>query len=220
MLNIHKNSEPQEVLDWKRDNSELIDFDNYTGDFNDDITPQAKQALQEELCKEQGYLCCYCMNRIYPNSMRLEHWQCQHNYPEKKFTYSNMLGACCGNEGSGSAVEHCDVKKGDGALRCHPARDRVEDSIKYSPDGTISSDDTQFNTELSGVLNLNVPFLKSNRSSIVKRLLKELPKRGTWTEQKLRRKIEEYQSHNAEGQLRPYCGVVLYFLKKRLRNVR
>jgi len=53
-----------------------------------------KQTLKDRLLQEQGYLCCYCMQRISSESMRMEHFRCQARYPEQQLDYENLLAVC------------------------------------------------------------------------------------------------------------------------------
>lgn len=49
---------------------------HYKGDFSTDDADGAlrRKRLKEELLKEQGYLCCYCMARIQPETSHIEHF--------------------------------------------------------------------------------------------------------------------------------------------------
>lgn len=69
MKQINKNQEPQSLqehrLKW------FADYDNYL----------QKEELRESLLKEQGHICCYCMQRIKKDKMKIEHWRSQDEYP-------------------------------------------------------------------------------------------------------------------------------------------
>lgn len=77
-------------------------------------------------------------------------------------------------------MQHCDTRQGERGISRNPAvpADRVEDLIRYQPDGTITSDDIQFDRDLNDVLNLNVAFLKNNRKATLNGFKETLLKRG------------------------------------------
>lgn len=63
-----------------------------------------KGDLRDSLLNEQGYICCYCMNRIIADEknigMKIEHWASQKHHAYRQLEYANLLGACMGNEGA------------------------------------------------------------------------------------------------------------------------
>jgi hypothetical protein len=92
---------------------------------------------------------------------------CQDKFEAERLDYSNLLGACMGNEGQAPRSQHCDTRKEDRDLSRSPAKqsDRVEDVIQYTGDGRIVSSDPVFDAELNDVLNLNLAFLMNNRKA-------------------------------------------------------
>jgi uncharacterized protein (TIGR02646 family) len=179
-----------------------------------------KQTLRDCLVGEQRGLCCYCLSRIRPEigAMRIEHWHSQHNYPSEQLDYSNLLGACMGNEGQSWDRETCDKRKGERDLSRNPANpmDRVEDRVRFTGDGRILSDDLDFGNELNDVLNLNEAFLVNNRKETLEAFKATLIKRGNLSRQTLERWLREWNGETDAGQLRPFCQVVIYWLRKRL----
>jgi len=101
--------------------------------------------------------------------MKIEHWHCRANYSAEQLDYSNLLGACLGNEGSPGKDQHCDSRKGDRDLSRNPANPlhRVEDVIQFEGSGRVASTDPVFEAELNDVLNLNVAFLTAQRRAIL-----------------------------------------------------
>jgi uncharacterized protein (TIGR02646 family) len=91
MRNIHKNPEPTSLTQHRCNTN--TDYDNYA----------EKDDLRESLVNEQRWICCYCMQRIYPNleNMKIEHNKSQspNKFPEKQLDYGNLLGACLGGTG-------------------------------------------------------------------------------------------------------------------------
>ena len=152
--------------------------------------------------------------------MKIEHWHCQANYPDEQLDYSNLLGACLGHEDHVRFDQHCDTYKGDSNLSRNPANpeDRIEDSIHYLGDGTIRSDDTILDSEIDRILNLNCALLKNNRKAVLDGLIDALPKRGDLPVATWERLLRDWNGESTTDNLREFCGVVVYWLRKRLRH--
>lgn len=183
-------------------------------------------ALRHGLVTEQRGLCCYCMGRIHngPNTMKIEHWQSQSRYPREQLEYRNLLGACLGGGGQPPHLQHCDTCKGDRDLRWNPANSahHIETRLRYEADGSIRSDEDVFDAQLTAVLNLNLPVLKSNRKGILDAILE------WWRREKetLRGPVprarfdrERARWAGGAGDLEPYCQVVVWWLEQRLARM-
>lgn len=211
MRNIVKTIEPNSLAQHRR--SAHADYENYPD----------KDGLRESLVTEQRGLCCYCMFRIDadPHAMKIEHWQSQTRFANHQLDYSNLLGACLGGKGKPSKLQHCDTRKGKVSLSKNPASAAhdVERIIKYDSDGTIRSTDPVFDVEINEVLNLNdAPWLKANRAAVLTGFLEARPKRGGWNRRLLEKWLREWNGDSEDGELKPYCQVVVYWLRKRLRR--
>src|SRR5262249_48936634 len=126
-----------------------------------------KDDLRRSLLAEQRGLCCYCLSRIRIFNMKIEHWHSQNRHPAEQLDYGNILAACRGNEGQTRTSQHCDTRKGDTDLSRNPSNPlhKVEDVIRFEPDGRVVSDIEAFDDEINGVLNLNEAFLRNNRKA-------------------------------------------------------
>lgn len=189
-------------------------YDNY----------QDKDALRTALVKEQRGLCCYCMGQICDdrNQMKIEHWQCQANYPKEQLSYRNMLGACLGGEGQSGRKQHCDTKKGDSELHWNPAEPshQIEKRLAYKPDGTIYSMDSGFDRQLNDVLNLNLAWLKNNRKAVFDGVFEW----WEWWKKKRqpvskRRLKQEIDNREKPEPLIPYVQVAISFLQEKLARM-
>ena len=189
------------------------DYDNYL----------EKKALRRALATEQRGLCCYCMGRIRPKvgAMKIEHWKSLTGYPEMQLDYPNLLGACMGGEGKPFPDQHCDTRKGDNELGKNPANTAhaVEALVRYDPDGTIRSNESTFDNQLNGTLNLNCALLKNNRKAVFDAIAawwkKERERiRRPMPRLRIERKKDKYMVEG--GQLTPYCQVAVSFLNQKL----
>jgi uncharacterized protein (TIGR02646 family) len=207
MRTINKEREPSSLTEHRA--TDHASYDNYPD----------KDTLRVSLTREQRGLCCYCLSRIPgARGVKVEHWHSRHNYPGEQLDYSNLLAACMGNEGRRKAVQHCDTYKGDRDLGRNPAdpTHHVEDLIRFEGDGTIASDNPVFDAQINNVLNLNVPFLINNRKASLEALKATLAKRGTLPRATLERWLSDWNGDSHAGELKPFCQVVVYWLRKRL----
>jgi uncharacterized protein (TIGR02646 family) len=186
-----------------------------------------KTALRQALIDEQGWVCAYCMRRINyvagaVTDTRIEHLKPQsisidHGHPEETLAYSNMV-LCCNGNIAGDGKTHCDTSKGDREISFTPFDQAVIDTISYSTgDGHIKSSNAQYNDEFNQVLNLNHPRLAGNRRSVIKGVVKVLGKKE-WKCSDLKFKLNYYSGKTSNGQHPEYCGVVVWYLKKKLRK--
>ncbi len=213
MRTISKGPEPRSLTAHRK--APGADYANYS----------AKGDLRRALAGEQRGLCCYCMGRIRPDreSMKIEHWHCQRNYEGEVLSYGNLLAACLGGFRQPKSRQYCDTKKGDRDLKWNPADSArpIETRIRYGLNGEIHSDDPVFDGQLTEVLNLNLPFLRSIRKGILDGLLdwwKHEKSRihGPVTRDRLVRKRKSWIG--GDGELRPYCQVAVWWIERRLRT--
>ena len=178
--------------------------------------------LQECLVEEQRGICCYCMGRIRPTDqdMKVEHWHSRKLHPKEQLDYSNLLGACKGNEGNPATRQHCDTSKGKEDLSRNPAnpQHRIESFIQFGTDGTIRSQDPEFDRELNEVLRLNLEFLKNRRKARLDNFRDALPRLGKWRESFIRKELAYWNGESHNGGLEPYCQVVVDWLNRWLRK--
>jgi uncharacterized protein (TIGR02646 family) len=209
MKKIIKQSEPRSLV--KHRSQANANYDNYPD----------KDDLRKSLLKEQGYICCYCMSRIKSDEMKIEHWQPQTKYTSRQLDYRNLLGACMGNQGARPQNQHCDTRKGDSEITINPIEGdkNCENLIKYRPDGKIYSDDVSINHDLNETLNLNLDFLKKNRSDalfIVIRKLDEKFSNKTWAKITVQKEIDKLNTKDENGFYDVYCQFVVSYLKSKL----
>lgn len=209
MKRIDKSKQPQSLLQHRR--KQFADYDNYA----------EKDELRESLLTEQGHICCYCMQRISSDRMKIEHWQSQDEYPQFQLDYNNLLGACQGGHGSPMHLQHCDTKKGNTKITINPTDKNIncEDVIKYLATGKIYSEDRVIDKDLNDVLNLNMQTLANNRKEVLEIVLNQLKSeypKVDWTVAILNKKIQQWSNRQEDGKYKPYCQIVIYYLKKKL----
>lgn len=215
MILINKNNEPYK---WKQ-------YRN---------TPNAKyetmDELRDSLYEEQGYICAYCMRRIpckdridgklTQEDHRIEHIKPREHYPELQLDYKNMVACCPGHLGDN---DHCDRLKSCDEISFSPLDSSFIDTLYYE-DGIIKSSNEKYTEEIDGVLNLNDEALVKARKCMLAEtiaLIKRATGNKAWTKQMVERYIQKYSTKHAEnGKMKyhPFCGIVTYYLKKKLRQ--
>lgn len=209
MKHIVKGNEPRSLLEHRL--QPYADYDNY---------PE-KDELRQSLLTEQGYICCYCMQRITKNQMKIEHWQPQSIYPSLQLDYQNLLGACQGNQGQPQRLQHCDTRKGESEITINPtdASRKCESLIKYRSNGQIYSDDETIERELNEILNLNLETLTKNRKAALDAVIQGLQKKypsKSWTVAIFSKEIAKYMNTNEKSQYAPYGQYIIFWLNKKL----
>lgn len=169
--------------------------------------------LKEALLNEQGYLCCYCMNGIKEDNMKVEHYKPRSTYPALKMVYTNLFATCTGDF---CTDKHCDTKKENTELTIHPAdsRNNCETIVGYSTNGKLTYPDV-YKTDIEDTLNLNNSVLVSNRKGALFGAATALQKLG-YSKATIEKQINLYRNKNAKGKFHPYCNTVLWLLNKKL----
>ena len=187
-----------------------------------------KDALRQALLEEQGGLCGYCMRRVsfaigLPTDTRIEHLKPRslslaEGKPAETMAYRNMI-LCCNGDIDGSKNLHCDASKGEREIHFNPFDAAAIATISYSTkDGSIKSSNADYDNDLNHVLNLNHPRLATNRLAVIKGLVREMG-RKTWRKNDIIHKLTYYSNKAAGGQLHEYCGVIIWYLNKKLRQL-
>ena len=216
MIRVYKGLEPKEWTQYRKTPGAVY---------------QSFDFLTRALLEEQGYLCAYCMRRIphrdkvdgklTQEDHRIEHIKCRERYPDLQLEYANMVVCCPGHIGD---EKHCDKSKDDDEISFSPMEQASVDTIAYRSDGRIFSTNTDYDKEINHVLNLNTALLVRNRRSAIEeviRLINTRQKGKPWTIAILKQYISKYSSkHNNNGKMQyiPYCGIVLYYLNKKLNQ--
>lgn len=212
MRAISKGQEPRSLVEHRA--STHSDYGNYAD----------KDGLRTALVRDQRGLCCYCMTRVEATGtgMKIEHWRCQSRHEELELAYSNLLAACLGGHAQPEDKQHCDTRKGERDLKFNPAEmaHRIEQRIRFDLDGTISSDDADFDAQLNDVLNLNLPLLKNRRSGVLTAILdwwkiEKARLRGPVPAVRLARERARRAGDGA-GHIAPFHPVAVWWLDQRL----
>ena len=178
--------------------------------------------LRKALVHEQGFICCYCCSRIYPNSgsMVIEHWKPRSKYPNLDLSYNNILASCTGGINSTDTnAHHCDKKKANRELEFSPAdtSHMIEDRIFYEiSTGEVRSNSPIFDKQLKTVLNLNTGHFKNQRKKIFDAVI-EWKKAKNPNRQTIKREIHKLSIVNEKFE--EFVPVKIWLLKKFEKNL-
>jgi len=211
MIYIQKGKAPDSLTAYKKKKHAYFDGCN-------------KDDIRDNLLREQGCLCVYCMRKINKSNMKIEHWKPECVLSEyERLDYHNMFGVCAGHkEGQKGAEDTCDTHKGNESITVDPRDKRTIDKIKYkSKSGEIYSDDAEIQKDLSLTLNLNSKGhrLAENRkvklNAVVDELSKQLQK-GIWSKEQLMKFLNNYSQPDSNGEKKEYLGIVQWYLQKKI----
>ena len=196
-----------------------------------------KSIIRDSLIAEQHGLCAYCMRRIENNSdMTIEHWRPVEQNLDGAMEYSNMLGVCDGgrkmNDYASDEDTHvlcCDASKGNREIVINPLNKTHMELIRYDSEGKIYTypEDETLEKDINEVLHLNGEKgfdtntrLIWNRREAYRSYERFI--RGESSEEKpspsiIRKKIRQIEEQKLYDE---FAGVVLYFLKRRLRQLK
>jgi uncharacterized protein (TIGR02646 family) len=179
--------------------------------------------LRHSLLVEQGYICAYCMRRIpltkkdsgESETSKIEHLKPRNYHTNLELKYDNLVVCCPGYINSS---EHCDKSKKSKEITFSLFDTQLQSSISYGlTDGKIESSDISWEREINNVIYLNNPLLKQNRSQTLEGV--RLAISGTnFSTQALRQKLKEWSEMDSTGKRKPYCGIVIWYLEKKLRS--
>ncbi len=159
--------------------------------------------------------------QLMNQKMKIEHWQCQDNYPHLQLNYNNLLVACLGNEGKRSKEQHCDTKKGNLDIKINPTDQNCETLIKCRTNGKLKSSDPDIQQDLNKTLNLNIDFLVKNRKEAIGTVITQLNRRypnKSWPQTAIQSLINKLNSKDENGYYSEYCGAVIIYLRTKKKN--
>ncbi|MCD8131462.1 MAG: TIGR02646 family protein [Lachnospiraceae bacterium] len=223
MIVINRGKEPDRLLEFRMQNPEA-DYE--------DMPPEVRDDVREQMWREQRHLCGYCMKRIKKyEDVRIEHCRPRHPQGETEHDKSAtldfkwMLGVCYGNSlerGVNKEDMTCDAHRGNADLAVNPYSEASIKKIKYRSDGRIYSDDPEINRDVTETLNLNceaVSLPQTRRKVLEKEKSRIFKKCRGKSQVAVVRELERtYVSLVQERNLTPYCGIIISWLEDRLKK--
>ena len=189
----------------------------------DGVSYSAIPELRYALEAEQGGICAYCMRKVpvekpdptETERSKIDHIQCRDRYKQRQLDYGNMVLCCPGNI-NGST--HCDKSKENDDVSFSPFTPHLQQSITYSTnDGTIKSSNPTWDAEINTIICLNNEMLKMNRNQTLSGV-RAFIENGKWKKAKIEQALDQWRNPDQEGKRKPYCGIVIWYLEKKLKQ--
>ena len=195
MKYIQKKESPKDFEIWKEkkknrriDLAKITDLTNEKLDRRwDNLKSKTDifKLLRESLPKEQGYLCCYCQQRILLElkTVAVEHLIARSIDGTLLFEYTNLLASCLGgkrDETEETDIKYCNQGRGQLHLDISPLQadcDTFFDYIQIEDTGewqikVVGLNETA--TQVIDLLNLNTPKLRRLRGETLRPYLENL----------------------------------------------
>ena len=213
MRHIVKGPEPIALTDWKA----LANEDWQPTSWRDLQNP-AKSAVLSSLVQEQGFICCYCEDRITDSKdSHIEHLQSRHGFKHLMFDYANLL-ACCNFKNSRESQKqeppHCGHAKGNEDLPVHPLLPDCREYFNFTSDGAIiprqEGEQAQSAARTIDLLQLDLPLLEARRRAAIDGILDGL---DTMPDSELRMLTTALDTRDSDGRFTPFCSALVRVLE-------
>ncbi|TAE19643.1 MAG: TIGR02646 family protein [Bacteroidetes bacterium] len=134
-------NEPKELTDFKKKVAQSLKSKNLQSKqaevwekFKKPKEP--KNTIKQLLIEEQGYICCYCQQRIDKGeTTQIEHLVARAVDARKMFDYDNLLACCKGGESERQTdktfPEYCGASKGNKTIEINPLQTDCESFFVY-----------------------------------------------------------------------------------------
>ena len=183
--------------------------------------PAVRNPVKQSLVEEQGFICCYCGQRIAnDSSTNIEHLKSRKNYPHLDLSYENMLASCDGGsakrserDSSGKRInkkypEFCDAHKHESDIPVHPLQNDCAEHFVFDKDGQIIYDEDDLAAEETvRKLNLDNAVLVNMRRETIAKYVNETHSKEEWM-----RIAVEVMTPDQAGQLKPFCFAIYSYI--------
>jgi uncharacterized protein (TIGR02646 family) len=207
MRHIAKSAEPADFAAWKKQKSttKQPSWDS----IDDDAWANVKHNIKQALLNEQGFVCCYCEQRIETASSHIEHLEPRHSSPKRAFDYTNFLASC-------TKPEHCGSHKGNKTLQIHPLLPNCRDYFVFASDGNVRpTNDPALRAmaeETITILGLGIARLNAQRKSAITGFVQTL---NGMNQNQRRAMLASIDARDAQGTNRPFASAVLSVVQPR-----
>jgi uncharacterized protein (TIGR02646 family) len=210
---IEKRPEPEEFARWKE--AKLLDPHSKWRVL---VNP-VKRTVLRSLLEEQGYICCYCGERINLKNSHIEHLKPKRFFQDLALDYTNLLASCQGGIDEAPPRQiHCGHKKGDwynSRLLVSPLNPECETYFRYTSAGEILPGGHPQKRTTAAVtirkLGLATDRLIAARRRALQAILEII---DTISEEEGRQLISELEKTDSKGRNSPFCEAVVSVLRK------
>lgn len=173
----------------------------------------SKEELRQALLQEQGFICCYCMQRISnAPTTKIEHLEPREgdSETERIFDYHNLLVSCNGGEKDPKPKTlHCDTFKGNKSIALTPLQPACEQAITFTTNGQIIARSPAATTTIKN-LNLAIPKLNNQRSAAIAGFIYEDSAQTELIDPKTAKQLAiQLKKRNPQYQFTPFVKAIL-----------
>ncbi|MFN0203590.1 MAG: retron system putative HNH endonuclease [Bacteroidia bacterium] len=214
------NNEPNSLKKYR----ETTENATYSGYVDKDIETGEEKPLKKALATEQGYICCYCNNRIEIDKMTVEHYKPQSLYPKDDLNYMNLLGSCKNEERDCSEIRGNEIlthinplKKGiEGLFGYRKKLSKEGHAIGYEIYALSGKYQSELEKEIV-ILGLNEEKLCLARKIAIEREQNKLNKigKGLRTKSEISDRMNQFLNPKPKI-LAPFCMAILWYLQEKL----
>lgn len=208
MKYIQKQEEPSSLKEWKKQANE-----NWKPSY-ETLGKTLKDSIKKALMKEQGYLCCYCEQRVTidDNSSHIEHFRPQNDPTVDPLDFFNML-CSCQNQLQKGEPRHCGKLKDkwfDENNLISPLDPNCETRFKFTSDGYIQPRKEEDNAALITIekLGLDIPKLRALRRQVIEPFLDE-----TLSTEEIQLFLKGYLSPTKDGKFGEFWTTIHYLFR-------
>jgi uncharacterized protein (TIGR02646 family) len=228
MRSLCKGAEPA-TLQEARSHHERLRSSVTSESWND--TVHDKQAIRDQLHRDQHGLCAYCCARIGGRheaserdpgrrGMKIDHWEDRSSRPAQAISWGNLVGACIGLQSDkGKVVRSCDTHRGNAGLALHPYKEAgLQRRFVYTSAGHIQPRDPRDSEAADDIqaLHLDNEVFRRGRAEVIAHLAERL--RQDDSPQAIRRLWRIYTTPDEGGLLPDFVQVAWHYLDKKARR--
>lgn len=168
-----------------------------------------KKAVKQALMTEQGYICCYCEDRLSDDGSHIEHFQPKSDPKIDPLDFSNLL-CSCQNELTRGEPRYCGQLKGnwfDAQKLISPLDPTCEKRFAFTADGWIQPayDHDEGAIITIEKLGLNIPKLRNLRQRAIESFIDP-----SLSDRELEDFVNSYLEPDNLGQFNPFWTTVRY----------
>ncbi|MDX2303812.1 MAG: hypothetical protein NW226_13485 [Microscillaceae bacterium] len=222
MKYISKTVEPKSLINFKN-----LKYPKFTPSF-ENLPPSVLHDIIQHLIHDQGYLCCYTLDEITPETAILVHIHTPKYFPDRGLNYENMFLALRQPDNLPPKLAVGYQSKGETVIPDYLSDERCGAYFRYNtlgeiiPAGTFRTvkkcrdnfkkltPEQQMAFCTIDLLNLNADHLKQQRKTIfnqVTELVRKMPR------PQIQKVIKKLKEKDKFGKYRRYQDVMVYYLE-------
>ncbi len=222
MKYIEKSPEPRTLINFKS-----VKYPKFKPNF-DNLPPNVLSDIVTNLLYDQGFICCYTMDEITPETAVLIHLHPPAYHQERSLDYSNMFLALRQPKDLPPEFRVGYMSKGNTLIPDYISDERCAQFFRYNTLGEMIPADTyrtvkkcrdnfkkltpeqQTIFSTIEVLNLNADRIKQQRKAIFNEVTNLAKK---YSRAQLAKFAEKLKNRNKQGRFKRYCQVMIYYLE-------